>query len=60
MRGLNFFIILVIITAVDLLVPYFLIGDIASLAASYLFWTALTFLVILFAVIYAGFWGKRS
>ena len=60
MRGLNFFIILVIITAVDLLVPYFLIGDIASLAASYLFWTALTFLVILFAVIYTGYWGRRS
>jgi hypothetical protein len=60
MRGLNFFIILVIITAVDLLVPYYLIGDIASLAASYLFWTALTFLVILFALIYTGYWGRRS
>ncbi len=60
MRGLHFLAILVIVTAVDLLVPYFFIGGIASLAASYLFWTVLTLAVIIFAVVYTSQWGRRS
>lgn len=59
MRGLYFLIILILITAVDLIVPYFMIGDIATLWASFLFWTVLTFLVIIFAVIYTSQWGKK-
>ncbi len=59
MRGLNFLILLTGITAVNLLVPYFAIGGIARLHASFLFWTVLTFLVIVFAIIYTSQWGKR-
>ncbi|MFW5958217.1 MAG: hypothetical protein ACOCQ0_03575 [Desulfosalsimonas sp.] len=59
MRGLYFLIILTVITVVDLIVPYFLIGEIAALWASFLFWTLLTFLVLLFAVIYTNQWGKK-
>ncbi|MFP3999194.1 MAG: hypothetical protein ACLFUN_05060 [Desulfobacterales bacterium] len=59
MHGRHFLIILTLITAVDLIVPYFLIGDIPSLRASFLFWTVLTSLVITFAVIYTSQWGKR-
>ncbi|MCF8036271.1 MAG: hypothetical protein K9K62_05330 [Desulfobacteraceae bacterium] len=60
MRGLHFLVILVIVTAVDLLVPYFFIGGIGSLGASYLFWTLLTLIVIVFAVVYTSQWGRRS
>lgn len=59
MRGLYFLVILTVITAVDLIVPYFFIGDIAALRASFLFWSVLTFLVIMFAVIYTSQWGKK-
>ncbi|MFP4255424.1 MAG: hypothetical protein ACLFQ9_01030 [Desulfobacterales bacterium] len=58
MRGLYFLVILVTVTVIDLVVPYFFIGHIASLWASFLFWTALTFLVIVFAIVYTGQWGK--
>lgn len=59
MRGIYFLTILTAITAVDLLIPYFAIGDIASLWASFLFWSVLTFLVIIFAILYTSQWGKR-
>lgn len=59
MRGLHLLVILVTVTAVDIVVPYFLIGGIASLWASFMFWTALTFLVIVFAIIYTRQWGKN-
>lgn len=58
MRGLHFLVILVTVTVVDLVIPYFVIGEIASLGASFLFWTALTFLIIVFAIIYTSQWGK--
>ncbi|MFW6334045.1 MAG: hypothetical protein ACOC0W_02150 [Desulfosalsimonas sp.] len=58
MRGIDFFIILTAVTVVDLLVPYFITGDIASLGASFLFWSLLAFMVIVFTVIYTGRWGK--
>ncbi len=60
MRGLYFLVILLAVTAVDLFVPYFLIGDIASLGASYLFWTLLTAAVVGFAIVYTSQWGRRS
>lgn len=60
MKGIYFLIILTLVTAVDIIVPYFFIGRIGSLAASYLFWSALTFIVIVFAVVYTRQWGRRS
>lgn len=60
MRGIYFLVILALVTAVDIIVPYFFIGRIASLAACYLFWSALAFAVIVFAVVYTGQWGRQS
>ncbi|MBS3809356.1 MAG: hypothetical protein KGY38_04290 [Desulfobacterales bacterium] len=60
MKGIYFLVILALVTAVDIIVPYFFIGGIASLAACYLFWSALTFAVIVFAIIYTSQWGRRS
>ena len=59
MRGLTCLALLVAVTLIDLGVPYFLFGDIASLWASYLFWTLLALLVILFAIAYTRQWGRR-
>jgi len=59
MRGLTCLVILIVVTAIDLGLPYFLIGDIASIWASFLFWTLLTLGVIGFAIVYTRQWGRR-
>jgi len=59
MRGFTCLALLVAVTLIDLSVPYFLIGDIASLWASYLFWTLLALLVIIFAIAYTRLWGRQ-
>ncbi|MBA2880575.1 hypothetical protein HNR65_000893 [Desulfosalsimonas propionicica] len=58
MKGTHFTILLVVITAVDVLVPYLWIGDMESLGASFLFWCALTLAVIVFAVAATRNWGR--
>ncbi|MCF8095432.1 MAG: hypothetical protein K9J79_08740 [Desulfobacteraceae bacterium] len=60
MRGFYFLAILITVTLIDLFVPYIAIGHIASLWASYLFWSLLTLVVIGFVIIYTSRWGRRS
>jgi hypothetical protein len=60
MRGWTCLTVLAAVTLVDLAVPYFFIGDIASIWASYLFWSLLTLAVIVFAVIHAVRWGSGA
>lgn len=60
MKGLHFSILLVIVTAVDVFVPYLWIGSIPSLWASFMFWCALTLAVIVFAVAATRKWGKSN
>jgi uncharacterized membrane protein YdjX (TVP38/TMEM64 family) len=52
MRGSVLFILLVVIAAAASIIPYLVLGDIASFAAGYLFWTLLTLVVI----VVFGFW----
>ncbi|MBS0012334.1 MAG: hypothetical protein KFF46_00040 [Desulfobacterales bacterium] len=58
MKGSHFTILIVVITAADVLVPYLWIGDIASLGASFLFWCGLTLAVIVFAAAATRNWGR--
>ncbi|MFO7782249.1 MAG: hypothetical protein R6W94_11555 [Spirochaetia bacterium] len=59
MKGRTFLVLAVALVAVDLLVPYLFLADIPSFAASFLFWTALTLLVIIAAAGYIRHWGKE-
>jgi len=64
-RGWTLLLTLVAVTLLGVLVPYLLLADVASFAASYLFWTLLTLLVIvLFGLRYTARWvrarGRRE
>lgn len=59
MRGWTLLLTLVVVTLLGVLVPYLLLADVASFAASYLFWTLLTLLVIvLFGIRYTARWVR--
>lgn len=59
MRGWFLLIVLVVIAAVDVLVPYLFIGDTPSFAASYLFWCVITLVVVaIFGFVYTARWGR--
>lgn len=60
MRGIPFLILAVVIALVDVLVPYLILGNIASFLASYLFWCLITLGTIIFGIIYTRNWGKKS
>lgn len=57
MRGSTFGAIAALIVAIDLLIPYLLIGARPLFGASYLFWCALAAAVIGFGVIATRRWG---
>lgn len=58
MRGIVFLVIVIVVTLIDLLVPYLLIGEQARFAASYLFWCALTIVVIGLGISATSRWGR--
>lgn len=60
MRGRTFLAILLLVTALDVLVPYLLIGSIGSFAASFLFWCIIPAAVIAFAYVVTRNWGNTS
>ena len=60
MRGRWFLLSAALLAAVDILVPYLLLGRIAGFLGSYLFWCLLTLSVIVFGIIYTRSWGKDS
>ncbi len=60
MKGLTSSVMLILLTAIDLGVPYLMIGHIPSIWATYLFWTLLTLGVILFAIVYTSQWGRQE
>lgn len=58
MRGRTFLLILLFVTAVDVLVPYLLIDSIPSFAATYLFWCVVPLATIVFGAVVTGRWGN--
>lgn len=60
MRGKTVFLILLVISAIDLAVPYLLIGDLGTFAGSYLFWCVLPLVVIVAAAIHTRHWGGTA
>lgn len=60
MKGRTFLLILLGVTAVDVLVPYLLIGQIASFAASFLFWCIVPLATILYAAFATNNWRKSK
>ena len=59
MKGRTFLVLAVALVAVDLLVPYLFLADVPSFAASFLFWSALTLLVIVAAARHIRHWGQE-
>ncbi|MFP4374379.1 MAG: hypothetical protein ACLFPO_08610 [Spirochaetaceae bacterium] len=59
MKGRIFLILTIVLVAVDLLVPYLVLADVPSFAASFLFWTGFTLVVILAAAWYIRRWGEK-
>lgn len=59
MKGRTFLVLAVALVAVDLLVPYLFLADVPSFAASFLFWSALTLLVIIAAALHIRHWGRE-
>ncbi len=59
MKGRTFLVLAVVLVAVDLLVPYLILADVPSFGASFLFWSALTLLVIIGAGQYIRHWGEK-
>lgn len=59
MKGRTFLVLAVVLVAVDLLVPYLVLADVPSFAASFLFWSALTFFVLVAAAWHIRHWGER-
>lgn len=58
-RG-RFFFVFFLLALIDFLVPYFLIGNVASFGASYLFWCLLALTVVLLGSIYIkNTWGSK-
>lgn len=51
-------ILAVLLAVVNLAVPYLVLKDTASFMGSYLFWSGLTFLVILFGIWKVRKWGE--
>jgi hypothetical protein len=51
--------IAIVLAAVDLAVPYLFLGASGSFAASFLFWCALTLVVIVAAAFYTRHWSKE-
>jgi hypothetical protein len=60
MKGLYFFVVAVAVAVIDVVVPFVLIGNVASFSASFLFWCLLTLIVIVAAGIYIRDWGKEE
>ncbi len=60
MKGLSFLVFLVVLTAVDLLIPYLWLRDVPRFAASFLFWCVLTVGMIVWAVFATRRWGEKE
>jgi hypothetical protein len=60
MKALYFFVVAVAVAVIDVVVPFVLIGNVASFSASFLFWCLLTLIVIVAAGIYIRDWGKEE
>jgi hypothetical protein len=58
-KGRTFLVLAVALVAVDLFVPYLVLADVPSFAASFLFWSALTLLVIIAAARHIRHWGRE-
>ena len=56
MKGSVFLILAVVLAAVDIVIPYLVLAQFGSFAASFLFWCVLTFGVIVFAWVYTRNW----
>ncbi len=50
-------ILALLLAVINFGVPYIVLKDVASFSANYLFWTTLTFIVILFGIWNVKSWG---
>ena len=60
MRGLHALLLLALLLIVMVLIPYLIIGGIPKFSASYLYWTVIPILVVLWAARYTRGWLRKS
>lgn len=58
MKTRTLWIIAVFMAVISVVVPYTILGHIPRFRASYLFWTALTILIILIGYLHVRDWGR--
>ncbi len=59
MKGRLFFFILVVVTVVDVVIPYALLAQTRSFVGSFLFWSVVTVVVIAGAGLYTRRWREQ-
>lgn len=60
MRGLYAFVLITLLTIVLILVPYLIIGQIPKFSASYLYWSVIPVLTLIWALWYTRGWLKDN
>ena len=59
MKGVQFLLLSVFLTAIDVLVPYLVLAGTGSFWASFFFWCAITLAIIVFAGFYTSRWRNQ-
>lgn len=59
MKGLPFLILALVVTAIDVLIPYMVLARTGSFLASFLFWCVITAAMIVFAAVYTRRWRDQ-
>ena len=59
MKGLPFLILALVVTAIDVLIPYLVLARTGSFFASFLFWCVITAAMIVFAAVYTRRWRDQ-
>lgn len=60
MRGIHAFLFITLLTIIVVLIPYLIIGGIPKFSASYLYWTIVPIVVVLWAIWYTKRWFQKD
>ena len=59
MKGIPFLVLAIVMTAIDVLVPYLVLATTGSFWASFFFWCVVTLVMIVFAAFHTRSWRNQ-